>query len=148
MVNDNLELGPKPMRRREFGALETIMARCAGRFAVGDAISHADCFLVPQIRNALLAGIDLKSEFPNLSRVWTNAIAVPEVAEADFRASRLFGLNNPYRSSSWRYDPEEHRGWELGIEPDGWKGWGLYSSLENTGLTGWNDADPVVFLFL
>jgi maleylacetoacetate isomerase len=66
--------------RREFGALETIMARCAGRFAVGDAVTHADCFLVPQIRNALLAGIDLGGEFPTLSRVWQNMLAVPEVA--------------------------------------------------------------------
>ena len=65
--------------RREFGALEAIMVRCAGQFAVGDAITHADCFLVPQIRNALLAGIDLPGEFPTLSRVWKNMLAVPEV---------------------------------------------------------------------
>ena len=67
--------------RREFGALETILSRCAGRFAVGDAITLADCFLVPQVRNALLAGIDLPVEFPALSRVFENAVAVPEVAE-------------------------------------------------------------------
>lgn len=66
--------------RREFGALEGIMSNCAGRFAVGDEISHADCFLVPQIRNALLAGIDLPNEFPTLSRVFDNMLAVPEVA--------------------------------------------------------------------
>ena len=65
--------------RREFAALELIMADCAGTFAVGDAISHADCFLVPQIRNALLAGIDLSGEFPTLSRVWQNMLDVPEV---------------------------------------------------------------------
>ena len=66
--------------RREFGALEGILDRCAGRFAVGDDLSLADCFLVPQVRNALLAGIDLAGEFPKLSRVWENAIAVPEVS--------------------------------------------------------------------
>ena len=55
------------------------MAKCAGRFAVGDTISHADCFLLPQIRNALLAGIDLPGEFPTLSRVWDNLLAVPQV---------------------------------------------------------------------
>ncbi|MCP5084263.1 MAG: hypothetical protein GY948_21455 [Alphaproteobacteria bacterium] len=65
--------------RREFGALETIMDRCAGRFAVGDEISLADCFLVPQIRNALLAEIDLPAEFPILNRVWNNMLAVPQV---------------------------------------------------------------------
>ena len=65
--------------RREFGALEAIMAKCAGQFAVGDDISLADCFLVPQIRNALLAEIDLPAEFPILNRVWNNMLAVPEV---------------------------------------------------------------------
>ena len=66
--------------RREFGALETILRQCAGTFAVGNEITLADCFLVPQVRNALLAGIDLATEFPALSRVWENAIAVSEVA--------------------------------------------------------------------
>ncbi len=67
--------------RREFGAIDGIMAECAGRFAVGDELSLADCFLVPQIRNALLAGIDLAAEFPTMARVWENAIAVRQVKE-------------------------------------------------------------------
>ena len=67
--------------RREFGAMELHMRRCSGRFAVGDEITMADCFLVPQIRNALLAGIDLEQEFPTMSRVWENMLAVPEVQE-------------------------------------------------------------------
>ena len=67
--------------RREFGALETVLRNCSGRFAVGDEITQADCFLVPQVRNALLAEIALAEEFPILSRIWENAIAVPEVAE-------------------------------------------------------------------
>ena len=66
--------------RREFGALESILNRCAGRHAVGEDFTLADCFLVPQVRNALLAGIDLAAEFPTLSRVWENAIAVAEIA--------------------------------------------------------------------
>lgn len=65
--------------RREFGALEHIMSQCAGRFSVGDDISYADCFLVPQVRNALLAGIDLAGEFPILHRVWENMLGVAEV---------------------------------------------------------------------
>ncbi len=66
--------------RREFGAIEGILRRTAGRFAVGDAPTVAECFLVPQIRNALLGGIDLPGEFPVLARVWENAIAEPEIA--------------------------------------------------------------------
>ena len=67
--------------RREFGALEHILARSAGKFAVGDQLTQADCFLVPQIRNALLAEIDLAREFPNLAQVWENAIAEPRVQD-------------------------------------------------------------------
>ena len=77
--------GVHPLRlhfiRREFGALDRILERCAGRFAVGDELTLADCFLVPQVRNALHAGVDLAAEFPILARVWENAIATPEVAE-------------------------------------------------------------------
>ena len=59
--------------------MEKILALSAGRFAVGDEISLADCFLVPQIRNALLAEINLATDFPNLARIWNNTLAVPEV---------------------------------------------------------------------
>ena len=65
--------------RREFGAIEKLLTRCAGKFAVGDSVTLADCFLVPQIRNALLAEIDLPSEFPILSTVWNNLLDVPAV---------------------------------------------------------------------
>ena len=67
--------------RREFGAIEGIMSECAGRYAIGDDVSLADCFLVPQIRNALLAGIDLASEFPTMSRCWENVLEVQAVKE-------------------------------------------------------------------
>ena len=52
------------------------MCQCAGKFSVGDEITLADCFLVPQIRNALLAEIDLAGEFPTMSRVWENLLGV------------------------------------------------------------------------
>jgi len=64
--------------RREFGAIEGILATAAGKFAVGDQVTQADCFLVPQICNALLAEIDLAREFPILNRVWESMLAVPE----------------------------------------------------------------------
>ena len=65
--------------RREFGAIEGLLERCAGTCAVGDQVSLADCFLVPQVRNALLAGIDLAAEFPLLARVFDHVTGVPEV---------------------------------------------------------------------
>ena len=67
--------------RREFGAVETIMEETAGKFSVGNKISLADCFLVPQIRNALLAGIDLDEEFPTISKVFNNLLEVPNISK-------------------------------------------------------------------
>jgi glutathione S-transferase len=87
--------------RREFGALEGIMANCSGRFAVGDEITHADCFLAPQIRNALLAGIDLAGEFPVLSRVWNNLLATPEVMAVLEEAG---GVVQPYAFDSEKFE--------------------------------------------
>ena len=81
MVKDNPTRHPLRLHfiRREFGAIENLLTRCAGKFAVGDSVTLADCFLVPQIRNALLAEIDLPSEFPILSTVWNNLLDVPAV---------------------------------------------------------------------
>ncbi len=78
--------------RREFGAIELILKNCSGRFTVGDEISLADCFLVPQIRNALLAEIDLPNEFLILNRVWTNMLEVPEVQSVPLAAG---GVTQP-----------------------------------------------------
>lgn len=65
--------------RREFGAIEGILAESAGRFSVGDQVTLADCFLVPQIRNALLASIDLEAEFPVMARVFANLLREPAI---------------------------------------------------------------------
>jgi len=49
-------------------ALEAMAASTAGRFLVGDAVSVADCCLVPQLYNARRLGVDLAS-MPTLCRV-------------------------------------------------------------------------------
>ena len=57
------------------------MKNSAGDFSVGNNLSLADCFLVPQIRNALLAGIDLVQEFPTISKVFENLLKVPNISK-------------------------------------------------------------------
>ena len=72
-----------PLRKhfinREFSAIEQILESVSGKFCVGDSVSYADCFLIPQIRNALASDISLKRDFPNLNKVWENMLALPNV---------------------------------------------------------------------
>ena len=67
--------------RREFGAIEGILAQTAGKYSVGNEVTLADCFVVPQIRNALLGGINLIEEFPLISKVFNNLLNTPSVAQ-------------------------------------------------------------------
>jgi len=55
--------------RRGLGALDQLLAETAGRYSVGDAVTVADVYLVPQVRNALGAGIDVATEFPRVHQV-------------------------------------------------------------------------------
>ena len=67
--------------RREFNALEGIISNTAGKYSVGDDVTLADCFIVPQIRNALLGGIDLPNEFPVINGVFKNLIKTSCIAK-------------------------------------------------------------------
>ena len=68
-----------------FAALETMASEYGGRFCFGDALSLADCCLVPQIYNARRFEVDLDA-FPTLLGIEVNcqnldafARAAPEV---------------------------------------------------------------------
>lgn len=66
---------------RGFAGLETMLERTAGRFAVGDAVTLADCVLVPQVYNAERFGADM-TRFPTIARVAAAASALPAFARA------------------------------------------------------------------
>ncbi|KAF2368740.1 Glutathione S-transferases class Zeta [Trinorchestia longiramus] len=53
-----------------FAALEKVVEKTAGKYCVGDAVTWADCCLVPQIFNAGRFEVDM-SLYPTLSRVNT-----------------------------------------------------------------------------
>merc|ERR1712070_494782 len=69
---------PHPFRmhflRRGLTALDSIMSETSARFAVGDVLTLADVYLVPQVRNALGAGIDVEAEFPVVHRIWATCL--------------------------------------------------------------------------
>lgn len=62
-------------------ALETRARLHAGKFLVGDAISLADVFLIPQLYNARRVGLDIM-QFPRLLDVEAQAMSLEPVARA------------------------------------------------------------------
>ena len=62
-------------------ALEAHVKAHGGRFAVGDALSLADVFLVPQLYNATRFGVDLSS-FPRIVEVGARASELPAFVAA------------------------------------------------------------------
>lgn len=63
--------------RRGLAAFEKISTARAGRFSVGDQITAADLYLVPQCYNAVRFDVAL-SEFPLIERIYNEAMKTPE----------------------------------------------------------------------
>jgi maleylpyruvate isomerase len=66
------------------GALEPLLQTTAGRYSVGDEVTLADCFLVPQLYHARRYEVDL-APFRTLTRVEEACMALPafQAAHAD-----------------------------------------------------------------
>jgi maleylpyruvate isomerase len=65
-------------------ALEPLLKTTAGRYAVGDQVTLADCFLVPQLYHARRYEVDM-ADFPTLTRVEDACMALGafQAAHAD-----------------------------------------------------------------
>ncbi|KAI9367244.1 maleylacetoacetate isomerase maia [Aspergillus egyptiacus] len=66
-------------------AYESIIARTAGRFSVGDEVSMADVCLIPAIWGAERVGVELGERFPTVKRVAEALEGVPAVREGHWR---------------------------------------------------------------
>lgn len=64
-----------------FVGVEADLRETAGRYCVGDAITLADVFLVPQVYNAARFKVDM-ARFPTIARVAATLAEVPEFAAA------------------------------------------------------------------
>ena len=69
--------------RRGLGAYQTLAERSAGKFSVGDQVTAADLFLVPQLYNAARNEIDVEKEFPLLHRIQSDAQKTAEYAASN-----------------------------------------------------------------
>jgi maleylacetoacetate isomerase len=67
--------------RQGFVAYESLCASRSGRFSLGETLTLADLFLVPQVYNAIRFELDLSS-FPVIERIWKNGLATPECLRA------------------------------------------------------------------
>lgn len=61
--------------RTGFAAYSEWIRGSSGLFSVGDQITLADLFLIPQCYSALRFEVDLEKEFPSLARIYSNALA-------------------------------------------------------------------------
>lgn len=62
-------------------ALELLLAKTAGPYCMGEKITAADCYLIPQVFSARRFGVDL-SGYPNILRVNEEMLALPDVKAA------------------------------------------------------------------
>jgi maleylacetoacetate isomerase len=67
---------------RGLAAYEAQARRVAGRFSVGDELTMADLFLVPQMRNAERHGADVSS-CTKLREIYLTCLATPEGGASD-----------------------------------------------------------------
>jgi maleylpyruvate isomerase len=72
---------------RGLHALEAIATDTAGTFMLGDTVSIADVYLIPQLYSARRFGVDLEA-YPTLTRVESSCAALPafRTAHADSQA--------------------------------------------------------------
>ncbi|WOH14410.1 hypothetical protein DCAR_0933929 [Daucus carota subsp. sativus] len=67
---------------RGFAALEKLLANCAGKYATGDEVSLADCFIAPQVDAASKRfKIDM-NDYPLLSRLYKAYVELPAFKDA------------------------------------------------------------------
>lgn len=59
-----------------FRGLEALLLRSAGEYAVGDEVTLADAFVVPQVYNASRWGVDM-APYPTIARVAAAAEKLP-----------------------------------------------------------------------
>lgn len=64
-----------------FAALERQVAETGGQFCLGDAVTMADCLLVPQVYSAERFGVDM-APYPRLAAINARCLDIPAFADA------------------------------------------------------------------
>lgn len=69
--------------RKGLHAYEQLARGGAGRFSVGDTLTAADLFLIPQLYNARRQDVMAEAEFPLLAKVMENALQTPSAKASE-----------------------------------------------------------------
>ena len=64
-----------------FNALETMLSNTAGQYCVGDTVTLADVYLVPQVYNANRVGVDM-NPFPTINAVHSRLVGLDAFQKA------------------------------------------------------------------
>ncbi|HVJ64004.1 MAG TPA: maleylacetoacetate isomerase [Bdellovibrionota bacterium] len=67
---------------RGLEVFDAISKPLRGKWSAGDEVTAADLFLIPQIYNAHRFGVDVKSKFPELQKIFERALQTPECHKA------------------------------------------------------------------
>lgn len=65
-----------------FEALEVVLKKFSGIYSFGDSVTLADCYLVPQVYNAIRWGVDM-SKFPLIAEINSRLVNLPAFKDAD-----------------------------------------------------------------
>ena len=81
MGGDKIEWA-KQTNQKGLDTFEALLEQSSGKFCVGDEVSLADVFLVPQLYNADRFGLDL-AQWPRIAGIKETLDNIPEFVKAD-----------------------------------------------------------------
>jgi len=62
--------------------IEKAVQQKCGNFCLGDNITVADIYLIPQVYNGIAFGVDVQSEFPKINQIYNNMMSLAFVQKA------------------------------------------------------------------
>ena len=72
----------KETNQKGLETFETLLKETAGKYCVGDEVTLADAFLIPQLYNAMRFGLEEATEFPTIHKVAEALRQLPEFEKA------------------------------------------------------------------
>ena len=72
----------KAVNQKGLDVYEKYISETAGKYSIGDEVTLADAFIIPQMYNAKRFELDL-TQWPTIQKVLANLNELPEIQKAD-----------------------------------------------------------------